>query len=180
MKRHSHFDRLLDERRKNFENPENFIPKLLRGDEIVVDMGCGPGYYCPELEKYSSKLYCVDFNKEALDIAKTRIKKPNTELLYEESSRTSIPPSSVDVVVLANSFHDMDREAAYSEILRILKPSGKVIIVDWKKEETPFGPPMSIRMSEKDYINLFKDFELKQTFDPGPYHYGLVLIRKSN
>ncbi len=71
----------------------------------------------------------------------------------------------------------MNRSNVYKEILRILKADGIVIIIDWKKEETSFGPPIHIRMSKEDYLDVFKDFKLVKEFVPGPYHYGLLLQR---
>ncbi|MFP3205798.1 MAG: class I SAM-dependent methyltransferase [Metallosphaera yellowstonensis] len=170
--------RLLDPKRKSIEDPEKFIPELLSGNEVVVDMGCGPGYYCPVLEKYSSKLYCVDIDEKALSLAKGRATKDSTVFLNEPATNTSIPSGVVDVVVFSNSFHDMDRESAYKETIRLLKPCGKVIIVDWKKEPTPMGPPLEVRMSRQDYSTIFKDFEIVKEFEPGPYHFGLVMKRK--
>jgi ubiquinone/menaquinone biosynthesis C-methylase UbiE len=35
------------------------------------------------------------------------------------------------------------------ESLRLLKDGGKLMIIDWKKEETPEGPPLAIRVTEK-------------------------------
>lgn len=169
---HGHF--LLSDERKKFEDPEKFLPQLFSGDEIVADLGCGPGYYCQYLVKLAKKVYCVDINKELLEIAKQVA--PSAIFLNEKASHTSIPSSSIDVVIFANSFHDMkDKEKVKEEVKRILKKGGKVIIVDWKKEDTPFGPPVYIRMSKEDYIKVFSpEFKLVKEFEVGPYHYGLV------
>jgi ubiquinone/menaquinone biosynthesis C-methylase UbiE len=35
------------------------------------------------------------------------------------------------------------------EAYRLLKHGSKLMIIDWKKEETPNGPPLSIRVSEQ-------------------------------
>jgi SAM-dependent methyltransferase len=71
-----------------------------------------------------------------------------------------------------------DKKKVYEEVKRILKPEGKVIIVDWKKDAN-FGPPKSVRMSKEDYVHFFSpDFELEKEFEVGPYHFGLVLKRK--
>ncbi|AWS00211.1 class I SAM-dependent methyltransferase [Metallosphaera hakonensis] len=172
-----HFRRLLDPERKKFEDPEKFIPSLLKGDEVVADMGCGPGYYCPVLEEHSRMLYCVDLSEKAIEMTRSRVKRDSTTLLNESSDHTSIPSSSIDVVIFSNSFHDMNPSTVYKEVLRILKPSGKVIIVDWKKD-APIGPPVDVRMSKEDYIRVFKDFDLESEFTPGPYHFGLVFKRK--
>jgi ubiquinone/menaquinone biosynthesis C-methylase UbiE len=38
----------------------------------------------------------------------------------------------------------------------MLKPSGKLVNVDWKKKPTAFGPPLHIRFSEEETANLIK------------------------
>jgi|ECHvirMinimDraft_2_1075157.scaffolds.fasta_scaffold00724_6 SAM-dependent methyltransferase len=164
---------LLSPERAKFEDPSKFIPKLLRGGEVVAELGCGPGYYCRELIKLASTLYCVDRSSKSLEFVR---KLNGAIVLNEDSSKTSIPPNSIDIVLLADSFHDMDREATYMEVLRILKGDGKVIVVDWRKD-APMGPPPSLRMSKEDYIKQFRDFLLETEFDVGPYHYGLVFRR---
>jgi SAM-dependent methyltransferase len=71
-----------------------------------------------------------------------------------------------------------DKKKVYEEVKRILKPEGKVIIVDWKKDAN-FGPPKSVRMGKEDYVHFFSpDFELEKEFEVGPHHFGLVLKRK--
>jgi len=46
-----------------------------------------------------------------------------------------------------------------NEVKRLLKPKGKLAIIEIKKEETPFGPPLEIRLSPE---------ELKQTINLTP------------
>jgi ubiquinone/menaquinone biosynthesis C-methylase UbiE len=166
---------LLNPERNKMEDPEKFLPSIIHG--VVAELGCGPGYYCQFLVKYAEKVYCVDRNKELLEIAKELAK--NAIFLNEDACKTSIPSSSVDQVLFANSFHDMrDKKKVYEEVKRILKPEGEVIIVDWKKDAN-FGPPKSVRMSKEDYVHFFSpDFELEKEFEVGPYHFGLVLKRK--
>lgn len=170
---------LLSPLRKKFEDPEKFLPNLININDTIADLGCGPGYYCQFLVKLTrNKIYCVDKNEEFINEAKRIVNSDNVIFLIEDSSHTSIPSSSIDKVIFANSFHDMkNKEKVYEEVLRILKPTGKVIIIDWKKENTSFGPPLSIRMSKEDYLNIFKNFKIEKEFYVGPYHQGLVLGR---
>ena len=179
---HNRFgSRLLSPDRKKIEEPDKFLPKLLKAEDIVAEIGSGPGYYSREIIKYVSKLYCVDSNKEFLDIAKEMIKSKKVVFLNENSAKMSIPSYSIDAVILANSFHDMeDKVAAVKEIKRVLKKNGRIIIVDWKKEKTEFGPPFELRMNESDYPHFFNDFAVKEKFDVGPMHYGFVLVMKNN
>ncbi|WP_235185639.1 class I SAM-dependent methyltransferase [Candidatus Acidianus copahuensis] len=173
---HFNPDRLLSDERKKFEDPEKFLPELLKTGEIVADLGCGPGYYCRVLKDYASKLYCVDKSLEMIQRARSYCQGDNVVFVNRESSDTLIPSGTVDVVILANSFHDMDRDAVYEEIKRILKKDGRVIVVDWRKD-APFGPPPQKRMCKEDYLSFFKDFKLDREFYVGPYHFGLVLTR---
>ncbi len=166
--------------REQNEKPDQFLPDALDGAKIIAELGCGAGFYCKYLQKYAEKLYCVDASGEALEEAKKQLSNSNVVFLNEDAAHTSIPSGSIDALLFANSFHDMDREQVYKEAKRILKPSGRVIIIDWEKKETEFGPPMSIRLSKEDYLEIFNDFKLEKEFTPGMHHYGLVLRRKQS
>ena len=159
------------------ENPKGYLQEIISKEDTVAELGCGAGFYCQYLKDLAAKVYCVEIDAEAIEEARQNIKADNVVFLNEDAAHTSIPTGSLDAVLLANSFHDMDREAVYQEILRILKQNGKVIIIDWEKTETAFGPPIWIRMSKEDYLSIFKDFKLENEFKPGPYHYGLIFKR---
>ncbi|BAB65787.1 class I SAM-dependent methyltransferase [Sulfurisphaera tokodaii] len=165
-----------DDFRKSFENPETFLNSILKGGEVIAELGCGTGFYCKYLKDYASKLYCVDAFCPALEEAKKRA--PSAIFLCENASKTSIPSNSVDVVLFANSFHDMENKVeVVNEVKRILKKGGRVIVIDWEKKRTSFGPPERVRMSEEEYIEYFKDFKLVNKFKPSEYQYGLVFIK---
>jgi ubiquinone/menaquinone biosynthesis C-methylase UbiE len=161
------------------DKPEKYLPRILKGGEVIVDLGCGKGFYCMHLHKYASRLYCIDIDKKAVKKADKLLKNGNNVFpIVSDAAKTPMPSSSVDVVFMANSFHDMnDKNAVYGEILRMLKPSGRVIVIDWKKEQSLLGPPLSIRMSEEDYLKQFKEFRLATRFQPSPSHYGMALQR---
>ncbi|WP_369609398.1 class I SAM-dependent methyltransferase [Sulfurisphaera javensis] len=162
--------------RKNFENPETFLRNILTKGEVIAELGCGTGFYCQFLKEFAAKLYCVDAFCPALEEAKK--KAPSAIFLCEDASKTSIPSESVDVVLFANSFHDMkNKDLVVKEVKRILKKGGRVIIIDWDKRNTRIGPPSWIRMSEEEYIEYFKDFKLIDKFKPSEYQYGLVFIK---
>ncbi len=160
--------------REETAKPDTYMVKIFdRKNNVIVDYGCGAGFYCKYLQNFASKLYCVDIDTEALEELKKNIN--DATILTDVSS---IPDHSVDVVFFANSFHDMDKEETVKNVERILKDNGEVIIIDWKKEQTMFGPPLSIRMNEEDYLNAFANFRLERKFDSELHHYGLVLKRQ--
>ena len=89
-----------------------------------------------------------------------------------------IDPGSVDLVLFANSFHDIrDKDKVIMEMDRILRKDGRIIILDWKKEEMETGPPYRLRMSESDYMKLFSNYVILERFDTPSTHFGMVLAR---
>jgi ubiquinone/menaquinone biosynthesis C-methylase UbiE len=164
------------------DKPEKYLPGILKGSEVIVDLGCGKGFYCMYLHKYALRLYCVDIDKQAVKLAEKLLKDANNVFfIVSDAAKTPIPSSSVDVVFMANAFHDMsDKKAVHREVLRILKPDGRVVVIDWKKEQGLLGPPLSIRMDKEDYLKQFKEFRLAMNFKPSPSHYGMVLQKREN
>ena len=39
----------------------------------------------------------------------------------------------------------------------MLKKGGKIVDFDWRKEDTHIGPPISIRLSENDVLNMLEN-----------------------
>jgi len=178
---HGHgFHRMNNSLREAMDKPETYLQPIMEGAKVVAELGCGAGFYCKYLQKLAKQLYCVDASAEAIEEAKKAVNGSNVIFLVEDAAHTSIPSKSVDAILLANSFHDMQKDEVYNEIKRILNDSGKVVIIDWEKKETPFGPPLSIRLSKEDYISIFKDFKLEKEFQPSSNHYGLVLSYRAS
>jgi hypothetical protein len=48
--------------------------------------------------------------------------------------------------------------------------------LDWKKEPMRIGPPLHIRFSQQEAIDLIKDaqFNIMRIQDAGPYHYLII------
>jgi hypothetical protein len=55
----------------------------------------------------------------------------------------------------------------------MIKPTGQLIDLDWKKQEEPFGPPFAIRFSEEKAAGLMRSagFTVEEVKDSGPHHY---------
>lgn len=62
-------------------------------------------------------------------------------MIEGEMASTGIPTGSMDFVLMANVFHDADKDSGLTEIERILKREGMIVILDWKKIQTREGPP---------------------------------------
>ncbi|MDP3794055.1 MAG: class I SAM-dependent methyltransferase [Candidatus Uhrbacteria bacterium] len=131
----------------------------LRGDETVIDVGCGTGVFLALAKKTYPRLPLIgiDPDKEALAIAKRRLLKKNLDVELHEAFAESlpIPNASADVCFSTLAFHHMPNEIkqkALQEIYRILKPSGRVVIADFGATDSRW-PRALLRLFEKiEYV----------------------------
>lgn len=94
---------------------------------IVVDAGCGEGYYTNYLQnKLQNQVYAFDMSKEALKVAARHNK--NVEYFVASIFQLPLAEESVDVVL--NVFAPFAQE----EFARVLKSGGYVIKVDPNKQ----------------------------------------------
>jgi ubiquinone/menaquinone biosynthesis C-methylase UbiE len=127
----------------------------------------------------ASKVYCVDINDYAINMAKENIKDERAIFLNEDASSTSIPNSSVDLVIMVNAFHDMENKNKVAlEVSRILKQGGLVLIIESKPGLASYGPPPWLRMSPDDVIKYFNNpqFKVEGIKDLGDFN--AILIKK--
>lgn len=107
----------------------------ISGNEHILDIACGTG----ELEKRllnvhsDLKIIGVDISEKMLDMA--RLKLPNLEFVKASAIALPFADHKFDMVVTVSAFHYFDQPLdTLEEIRRILKPQGKVIIMDWCRD----------------------------------------------
>jgi ubiquinone/menaquinone biosynthesis C-methylase UbiE len=158
---HKHAAGLDSEARKTWQNPEEIIEQIsLEPSYIVADLGCGTGYLTVPVSRRVKKVYGIDIQKEMLAILDQKIqtqKIGNIETLLSNDKEIPLQNASIDLLVSVNVLHEFrDKDAIIREIKRVLKADGHAAIIDFKKEDTGFGPPVGIRLSEEQAKQLFK------------------------
>jgi len=115
---------------------------VIKDGMIVVDYGCGPGRYTlpiAEMVGIKGKVYAVDIHEMALKkvqekIRKSGIKNIETSLAKENNDgeyNSGLPDNIADIVCAIDMFFIIKRPQEFlSEIQRILKPDGILIIDD--------------------------------------------------
>jgi len=125
------------------------LPRILRfldlkGDEVILDAGAGAGYYSFAIaEKLTSgKVISVDLSPDMLDALKSRAQRKHLthRVQTKPGDNANLPLSggSVDGAVTILVWHDMTipdaAEASSRELFRVLKPKGRVAVVEWNTE----------------------------------------------
>lgn len=170
---------------------EKIISKIkLTEGSSVADLGCGNfGFFVWPLAKVvgrNGKVYAVDILKDGLNEIHRRALKENYPQIktiwsnLEIFKATKIETNSLDAVILVNVLHQMEKKSeALRESLRLLKRGGKILIVEWGNNESPFGPKPEkrVRLESLRLAAEKLNLEIKEEFLAGPYHYGLILIK---
>ncbi len=160
---HEHSKRFNPSKLQRLEDPDRH--KQLPVDRIistaaikpkmsVADIGAGTGYFAIPIAKLIAPrpVYAVDVAPEMLDYLNNKLAQPtmpkNIELVRGEATATALPDAVCDVVFTSTVWHEIDdHAAALREFARILKPGGRVVIVDWSPDAVPPpGPPSDHRI----------------------------------
>ena len=103
----------------------------------LLDLACGRGAYGLLLAQRSgASLIGVDFSAQALAEAgeqAARMGVSNASFRVGELTATGLPDASVEAVLCTDAIQFPDEPAiAYSEIRRVLKPGGRVVLTSWE------------------------------------------------
>ena len=170
----------LDEAtRRSWYNPEEILQDLHPG-MVFADIGCGEGFFTILAAKKvgeHGKVYAVDADVSAI---KKLNFKAEVEGLKNVTAKIGMGEETVfcdkcaDFVFYSMVLHDFaDPVKVLKNAKKMMKADGRLIDLDWKKQEMSFGPPAKIRFSEEQASNLIRNagFQIENIKDAGNYHY---------
>ncbi|OOH84243.1 class I SAM-dependent methyltransferase [Leptospirillum ferriphilum] len=174
-------ERLEDPARLEFQNPEKLLSLMKPLDgKGFLDFGVGTGFFAfPVYDRYGDKgpFFGVDIQPEMLALLKERSLGRYKREVLKTISASSFPlpleSESIGLMWMVNVYHEIDdRKKTLEELRRLLPPGGSLFLVDWKREETPSGPPMEERVAEVDlYDDLLEaGFDRIRSWDIYPWH----------
>lgn len=152
----------------------------------IADFGSGSGHYSIAIARAlvsTGKVYAVDINKDLLTRLKNNAVKEglyNIEVIWGDIDKlggTKLRDFSVDFVFLCNILFQLEsKENVINEMKRILKPGGRVLVVDWADSFGGLGPKFESVVSKLTATNLFEKggFHFDKEISAGAHHYGLI------
>ncbi len=161
---------------------------------VVVDLCCGDGLFTAALARIADRVYAIDIDPAVLGHARARAAAAGAVnckfVVADAMTVATVVPEPVDHVFLANTFHGVpDQLGLAREVAACLKPQGQFGIVNWhrrSREETvvlgqPRGPKTEMRIEAGDVTAILEPagLLLSRTVELPPYHYGVVLRRRS-
>ncbi len=175
-----------EEERRKWQDPEAILANAgVQAGDIFIDLGCGFGFFAlPAAKIVGPKgLVCgIDIDSEALEKLRERATEAdlrNIKVKEAQAEEISLCDHCADVAFIGIALHDFQNPLKVLKNAKsALKPNGRLVNVDWKKESMPIGPPLDIRFNEEEASRLITEagFVVESVEDAGPYHY-VVLAR---
>lgn len=173
--------------RKRIFNPKRILEFLgIQSGMTVADIGCGTGLMTVPISSAAGpdgKIYAVDISAGMIRevIKKIESKKlSNVRAVLSRENEIPIESAILDYVILVAVVHELkNRHLFFRELRRILKDNAIIGIIEWKKVDSPYGPPVSERISLFSMKKFLANhgFTVRKTGNPGKYIYGIIAVK---
>lgn len=106
---------------------------------VVADLGCGEGYLTLEAARWARHVVAVDRSAAVLKQARALARRRQvTNVEWKRGNIEELPldDESVDVALLSQALHHAaDPAAALAEAVRIVRPGGRVLVLDLRAHD---------------------------------------------
>jgi ubiquinone/menaquinone biosynthesis C-methylase UbiE len=136
-------DWLIRSERIQEEEPDRMLASLdIRKGSVVADIGAGVGYHSWRLSEIvgpGGKVIAEDIQPEMIRMLTENIKQrklTNVEIVLGTPTDPRLPENMVDVVLMVDVYHEFaDPVSMMTRIRNALKPDGRVVLVEFRKED---------------------------------------------
>jgi ubiquinone/menaquinone biosynthesis C-methylase UbiE len=149
-----------------------------------LDLGCGTGWavcYVAQMANGEGSFVGIDISKGMIEKSKSNANDlPNIQFYEASSDDLPLESNCFDTIICTNSFHHYPKpEAALSEAKRVLKPNGRIYILDVTADDFFIRWMDNIaRVKEKEHVRFYSSNEYAKMFsDVGLIHEGSRRIK---
>jgi len=176
----------LDARsRDGWQQPARVLEALrLAPDAVVADIGAGSGYFTERLARRlapgGGRVYATDVQPEMLERLRERVTDAglaNVEVVDAAYDDPALPRRCCDLVLFSSVYKEIDARVGYMEKVRaLLRPGGRVAILEFRPEYRGAGPPRAVRLPAEQVTRELAaaGFTLREEHDFLPREYFLV------
>jgi ubiquinone/menaquinone biosynthesis C-methylase UbiE len=170
-----------------FSDPVKNVEQCgIQPGQDIADFGSGSGLYTISAAKAlisTGRVYAIDAQKDLLTKLKNNATKEglyNVEVVWgdiEKINGSKLREASVDFVFICNVlFQTEEKLNVVREAKRILKPAGKVLVVEWSDSFGGIGPKQNMVVKKEKLITMFEKegFHKDREISAGSHHYGII------
>jgi len=170
-----------DSERMKWQNPLDILTDIGVGPgTYFVDAGCGNGFFTLPAARIAGPdghVWGFDINPAKINSLKEEATAEgitNLSLAVGRAEETVVCRNCADFVfygVVLHDFFNLSKVLANAQ--KMLKPGGKLVNLDWKKEEMQYGPAFEKRFSIKEASGIITaaGFTIEDINEKGLYHY---------
>ncbi len=173
--------------REREERPERALDLIgIRPGMTVADVGAGTGYMTLRMARRvgpDGKVYANDIQREMLDRLAENSRRDNLsniETVLGSEGDAKLPAGKMDLVILVDVYHEFSRpEEMLESIRRSLKPDGRLVLVEYKKEDpsVPIRPEHKMSLPDIKTEVEAEGYKLDKVIDSLPRQH-IVIFRK--
>jgi SAM-dependent methyltransferase len=166
------------------ERTDDLVKALeIRDGARLADIGAGTGYFTWRLARAAGpkgRVLAVDIQQAMLDLAAQAVQQHgllNVDYVLATPRDPKLPQGSLDMVFIAYSYHEFaDPETIMEAVRRSLKPGGRLVVVEYAKENNlaPAAPLHKMSFDELRTEIEPMGFELDRILDFLPMQHGLI------
>jgi SAM-dependent methyltransferase len=171
-----------DKKRDSWQRPARVIKEVgIKSNSLVADIGSATGYFPVRISKVANRgrVWGVDIEPNMVNFLNRRAKKERLSNVFSILGTFDDPliPEPVDFIFIVDTYHHISKRLTYFKNLKsYLRKNGKVVIIDFRKGELPFGPKDAMKLSNATVISEMKEagYKLDRDLDFLKYQYLLV------
>jgi len=165
--------------------PEETLRRIgLAGEGVFCDIGAGTGVFAlPAAGITRSIVYALDIQDAMLDIVArkaTQAGAENVRCVLVTDAGFNLPPGIADIALMCSMLHEIaDKECFLADAAALLKPNGRLAVIEFHLRETPMGPPVSRRLGPDKLAKVAAAAGLSPAdiFDLGENFYCAVFFK---
>ncbi|MGQ9513898.1 MAG: class I SAM-dependent methyltransferase [Thermoproteota archaeon] len=187
MRERIHFQRYSDMERRIWQNPEEILTNIgLKSDMTFIDVGCGNGFFAIPAAKIvgaKGRVICIDIDEDSIQsLMRSAVTEglKNVKTIVGRAEEIVTCEGCTDIVFFGIVLHYFqDPYKVLTNARKMLKHDGILVNLDWRKEDTCMGPPVSIRFDEQRASEIISSqgFRILTVTRSGKYHY-LIIAKK--
>lgn len=170
-----------------WQQPDLVISLLgdLKG-KTVADIGAGTGYFTFRLVPRADKVIGIDIDPrciEFMDSVKVRLPEQYRTRFESRLAKPQDPllkPGEADAVIIVNTYGYLEKRVDYLRtLLPGLSPGGRLLIIDFKKNNLPVGPPDQYKVAQVEVERELQSagFEIARV-DKTTLDYQYIILAK--
>jgi len=178
---------LIREERAREENSPKLLEALqIKPGQVICDLGCGNGYYSLDMARLvgeQGRILGVDIQPEMLHLLELRAKRAkleNIEPIQGTLIDPKLPEAALDLVLLVDVYHEFSHpEHMLQGIRRSLKPTGRMVLVEFREEDPTVPIKPLHKMSRKQILKEIEPngFRLVEAYEELPWQHVLFFAR---